>query len=197
MTDARHAIRPDLHSAAIVLADAFANDPWFNWVYPSASLWPHCPQQWFGLVLDRTFERGHTYIAESGTTTWIPPDGNFPDDSDLALAVSLLTSQIGERAGVTLGLIGQAGAYFPHRPRFHCAYVGVGRSAQGRGTGAALMSRVLQVCDRDQFPASLTSTNDANLAWYRSLGFNEVGSVAVPGTEFSLRPMWREPAGNA
>lgn len=189
----RHALTSDLDSAAAVLADAFAADPWFTWLYPSADQWPQYPRDWFALVLGRTLSRGHTFVADdSGVTTWIPPDVHFPEPAEIDLAVGLLQTQIGDRATGALGVIGQAGSSMPPVPRFHCAFVGVTKAAQGRGIGGALMSRVLEVCDRDGFPASLTSTNDANLPWYRSLGFKEIGEVAVPDTGFKLRPMWRE-----
>jgi GNAT superfamily N-acetyltransferase len=191
----RHAARVDLAPAADVLVDAFSGDPWFGWLYPSADAWPEHPRQWFALVLDRAFSKGHTFVAESGVATWIPPDVKFPEEADANLAVDLLSSHLGERAAEAFGVLRQAGGVFPDQPRFHCVYVGVARTAQGRGTGRALLTRVLEVCDRDRLPASLTSTNDTNLPWYRSLGFREIGEIAVPDAQFSLRPMWREPAG--
>ena len=194
MPTTRYALRSDLVRAADALVDAFTNDPWFNWLYPSSTDWPRHPRAWFGLVLDRAFTKGHTFVAESGVASWIPPDVSFPEDVDLNLAVELLRSQMGERVSTALGVIAQIGGSFEHVPRFHCVYIGVARAAQGSGVGRALMSRVLEMCDRERLPASLTSSNDANLAWYRSLGFGEIAEVSVPGAEFKMRPMWREPA---
>ena len=142
----------------------------------------------------RQFVHGHTFVATGGVTTWIPPGVHFPGPDEIALALGLLEQQIGDRAGEALSVIGGAGASFPDRPRFHCVYVGVRRDAHGRGTGSTLMRRELDVCDRDVVPVSLVSTNDANLPWYRSLGFVEIGEVPIPGAGCSLRPMWREPA---
>lgn len=190
----RHALRADLAQAAEVMAEAFRHDPWFNWLYPSADNWLQRPREWFALVLERAFTKGHTYVADSGACNWIPPDVHFPEDSDVELAVALLRSHIGERTATALGIIGQVGAVFPEVPRFHCAYLAVSPAAQGRGIGGALMARVLDICDRERMPASLASTNDINLPWYRSLGFREIGEVAVPGAGFSMRPMWRDPA---
>jgi GNAT superfamily N-acetyltransferase len=189
----RHARRADLPGAAAVLVEAFAADPWFRWLYPDDATWPDCAGAWFGLVLDRAFPRGHTYVTGDGAVNWIPPDVHFPEEADVGLAVELLGGQIGERAGAALGVIGAAGAVFPDEPRFHCVYVGVRRAARGRGVGTSLLRRVLDVCDREGHAASLTSTNDANLPLYRSLGFVEIGSVPIPGTAHVMRPMWRAP----
>ena len=194
MTVTRYALRSDLGAMADALVDAFTDDPWFNWLYPSPSDWPSQPRAWFGLVLERAFAGGHTFLAKSGVANWIPPDVTFPSDADLDLAVELLRGQMGERVSTALGVIGQIGPYFPHVPRFHCVYIGVAQGSQGRGIGGALMSRVLEVCDREALPASLTSSNDKNLPWYRSLGFKEIAAVEVPGADFKMRPMWREPA---
>lgn len=193
MTTVRHALRSDLNAAADVLADAFAKDPWLRWLYPTADEWPHEPKRWFSLVTTRAFTRGHSFVTDSGFACWIPPDVHFPEAADIDVAVDLLRSQTGERADVWLDVVRRAGSNFHDTPRFHCAYIGVNHAAQGRGIGASLMSRVLDVCDREGLPASLTSTNDVNLPWYRSLGFNELGAADVPGAGFSLRPMWREP----
>jgi len=193
----RPANRDDLAGAAAVLAEAFRGDPWFSWLYPADVTFDENARAWFGLVLERAFPHGHTYLtaAGDGATNWIPPEVHFPGEDDVARAVGLLSEQIGERAQTALGVIGQAGAAFPDTPRFHCVYVGVRPAIQGRGIGRALLGRVLEVCDRDGIPASLTSTNDANLALYRSIGFVEIAEVAIPDTGRFMRPMWREPRG--
>jgi GNAT superfamily N-acetyltransferase len=190
----RQAIRADLAAAAEVLASAFDGDPWFRWLYPEPGLWPREPARWFGLVLDRAFAMGHVHVGDGTAAVWIPPDVHFPGSADVDAAVALLSSQIGERARAALGVIGGAGAAFADRPpRWHCVYVGVVPAQQGRGQGRTLLRRVLDQADRDRLPASLTSTNDVNLPFYRTLGFAEIGAVAIPGGERALRPMWRDP----
>ena len=116
---------------------------------------------------------------------------HFPAASDVALGIELLRSKIGERAADAFGAIGAAGASFPAEPHFHCVYVGVRPDRQRQCIGRALFDRVLSVCDAEGIDASLTSTNDVNLPWYRSLGFVEIATVPIPGTGDSLRPMWR------
>jgi GNAT superfamily N-acetyltransferase len=189
----RIALRADLARGSATLTAAFHEDPWFSWLYPDAERRPAQAEAWFGLVLERAFAMGHTFVTEHGLVTWAPIDVAFPTADDVALAATLLTEQIGERASTALGIIGGAGAVFPERPRFHCIYVGVQPEAQGTGRGVALLRRVLDTCDREGLPASLTSTNDTNLPFYRHLGFTEIGETAIADTGRSLRPLWREP----
>ncbi len=195
MIVARHVTHDDLASAVDVMVEAFADDPWFRWLFPSEDLWPAAPAAWFDLVLGRAMRRGHTFRSGdgAGAVAWIPPGCHFPEPEEVTMAVSLLGEHIGDRAAAALGVIGQCGAMIPDEPRFHCVYVGVKPDAQGRGVGWALLAQALDVCDAETWPASLTSTNDANLALYRSLGFREIGAVDVPDAGFSLRPMWRDP----
>lgn len=189
----RTALRVDLAEGARTLAEAFTADPWFSWLYPDEAARPAQATEWFGLVLDRAFTMGHTYATPAGIVNWAPPDVHFPQPEDIERAVELLGGQIGDRAQTALGIVGQVGGVFPDRPRFHCIYVGVRPDAQGTGQGAALLRRVLDICDREALPASLTSSNDRNLPFYERLGFTEIGAVPIAETGRSMRPMWREP----
>jgi GNAT superfamily N-acetyltransferase len=191
--DVRAAAQADLGHAAAMMADAFAGDPWFRWLYPDDATWTESARAWFGIVLDRAYRFGHTHCHEAGAINWIPPGQHFPEEDDVAAAVELLTAQIGDRAMTALGVIGRAGATFPDQERFHCVYVAVDPARQGQGHGRVLLAHTLAICDRDDIPASLTSTNDANLPLYRSLGFEEIGAIPIPGTDKNMRPMWRKP----
>lgn len=189
----RHALRADLQDATASLVDAFAADPWFRWLYPEDASWIERATSWFSLVADRALSKGHTYVTADGAVMWAPPDVHFPADDDVAAAVGLLHQQIGERATDALGVIGALGSVFPDTPRFHCVFIGVRPRSQGRGSGGALLDRILTTCDAEGIPASLTSSNDANLPFYRAHGFREFAAVPIPGTGRSMRPMWRDP----
>jgi GNAT superfamily N-acetyltransferase len=192
--DIRRATAEDVATGAAILTDAFAADPWFRWLYPEPAMWPTMPRAWFELVVGRALDGGEAHLGADGFVDWISPGVHFPTEEDRGLVLDLLEGQIGERAAEALGVIGGAGAHFPAVARHHCVYVGVRPQHQGRGIGRALLGRVLDRCDAEGTPASLSSTNDANLPFYRSLGFTEIAAVPIPGTDRSLRPMWREPA---
>lgn len=197
MRRADHGVRiafgADVGDGAGILAAAFAQDPWFGWLYPQVEERAAMSEAWFELVLGRALSMGHSYRTAAGFVNWVPPDVHFPGPADIELAVDLLQRQIGERAATALGIIGEVGAVFPETPRFHCIYVGVQPRHQRGGDGEALMRRVLDVCDAEGIAASLTSTNDVNLGFYRRLGFEEIGAVPIADAGSVMRPMWREP----
>lgn len=190
----RQALRADVPAAAATLAAAFERDPWFAWLFDGTTQTSSSAADWFTLVLERAFGHGHVHVAPDAAAVWVPPDVSFPEAAAVQDAATFLTTCIGERAGAALSLIGAAGRAFGSRPpRWHCVYVGVVPWAQGQGRGPALLRLVLDRADQEGLPASLTSTNDANLPLYRRLGFVEVDATPVPGTNVVLRPMWREP----
>jgi RimJ/RimL family protein N-acetyltransferase len=55
-----------------------------------------------------------------------------------------------------------------------------------------VLQPVLSICDTDGSPAYLESSNAANMAFYRRLGFVPTGEITLPDGP-SLYPMWRDP----
>ena len=55
-----------------------------------------------------------------------------------------------------------------------------------------MLAPVLAMCDAEDLPAYLENSNPRNEAFYRSLGFDEVGRVQITDGPV-LQGMWREP----
>jgi ribosomal protein S18 acetylase RimI-like enzyme len=83
-------------------------------------------------------------------------------------------------------------ALHPPEPHWYLAVLGVDRSAQRRGVGAALLERWLTEVDRDRIPAYLETDSEANLRFYERAGFESVGETSVLGVRAWL--MQRPPA---
>jgi ribosomal protein S18 acetylase RimI-like enzyme len=83
-------------------------------------------------------------------------------------------------------------ALHPPEPHWYLAVLGVDRSAQRRGVGAALLARWLTEVDRDRIPAYLETDSEANLRFYARAGFESVGETSVLGVRAWL--MQRPPA---
>ena len=70
--------------------------------------------------------------------------------------------------------------------------IGVDRSRQGRGVGAALLRPVLAECDAMQALADPNLTNPRNRPLYERHGFEAVGEIRV-GRCPPITPMLRRP----
>ena len=190
----RHALRSDFSTIIETWTDAFARDPYLRWVQPDDVAWPRFAAEWFDLILNLTFERGHTYISESGdaATAWIPPDLSLVGPDDFARGVEILTRHAGaERAGDAAQMIVAARAHALEEPHWTLQYIGVRSLSQGTGLGTSITKPLLERCSRERLPCSLVSTNAANVAFYRRLGFEIQAEVWSPDGSVALRPMVR------
>jgi GNAT superfamily N-acetyltransferase len=84
-------------------------------------------------------------------------------------------------------------ALHPVEPHWYLGTLGVARSAQRRGVGAALLSHWLEAVDRDGLPAYLETDSETSIRFYERAGFSLKGETSVLGV-----PAWqmqRPPAG--
>jgi GNAT superfamily N-acetyltransferase len=83
----------------------------------------------------------------------------------------------------------------PAKPEhWYLAVLGTDTSAQGRGLGSAVLSRMLRQCDEDGIGAFLESSKERNIDFYARHGFRVVDEVRlVRGPK--MWKMWREPRG--
>ncbi len=73
-----------------------------------------------------------------------------------------------------------------HRPRvphWYLGYLGTRPAARGRGVGTALIRYGLDRAERADVGAYLESSSRANVDFYRTLGFVEMGRIPAAGTE--------------
>jgi GNAT superfamily N-acetyltransferase len=99
---------------------------------------------------------------------------------------------VGAKRVLVGGLTLQAMAmslYLVTREAWHF-YVDPGH--QGRGHGSALLQHALRRCDRGQAPASLESTDPANIPLYERHGFRVLVTIQV-GSSPPIFPMLRAP----
>ena len=89
MRRADHGVRiafgAEVGDGAGILAAAFAQDPWFGWLYPQVEERAAMSEAWFELVLGRALSMGHSYRTAAGFVNWVPPDVHFPGPADIEL----------------------------------------------------------------------------------------------------------------
>ena len=69
-------------------------------------------------------------------------------------------------------------------PHWYVSLIGVRPEFQGRGLGRAVLCPVFEAADRDRVPVYLETRSEANVAIYRRLGFELVGSGDLGGLAY-------------
>lgn len=183
----------DLELAADIASDGFFDDPVMSWVFADDRDRPDALRVSFGALAGRFMRRGGRVDVdgEACVAMWLPPDPRDDPGGPPLPKESLrhFTAEVVERftaLGETMD------AAHPEEPHWYLGVVATRPVHQGRGLGARLIRRVLEVCDEEGVPAYLESSNSRNLPFYYRLGFVETGELPVPGGP-TLFPMWREP----
>ena len=175
--------------AAIVTA--FAADPAVRWLYPDAPQYlTHFPdflRAFAGKAFDHDTARGLEGIACAAL--WLPP-GVQPNESAIVDVVQRSVSE--ERLPEVFGMFEQMGDFHPDEPHWYLPMIGVDPIEQGRGCGSALLSPILEQCDRNRLPAYLEATSLRNLSLYERFGFEAVGRIQTK-TSPPIIPMLRQP----
>jgi GNAT superfamily N-acetyltransferase len=77
----------------------------------------------------------------------------------------------------------------------HIGYLpllGVDPLYHGKGLGSVLMQHAIVICDQDNKPAYLESSNPKNIPFYERHGFELLGTIQV-NTSPPIFPMLRKP----
>jgi len=192
----RRGSQSDLPTVIDIWVDAFAEDPYFQWIQPDRAQWPEFGSEWMSFIAEACFERGHLYIAESedAAIAWVPPEVSLLSPDSIARGREVLARHGGaERAGHAFETIVAARAHDLDVAHWTLQYLGVRPASQGRGLGALIVAPGVRLVDDDGLPCGLVSTNPRNVSFYERLGFSVVAEVFSPDHAVALRPM-RRPA---
>ena len=192
---ARHATRADAARLGRALAEAFRTDPVWRWIAPDRARWDAHAQASFTADVRSALQKGHVYTTDdrAGAAMWSPPGvGRGIDLAKLrsGLAVARLLGP--RRLAPGLRILQAMEKAHPRREHWYLAMLGTHPDHQGRGVGSAVLTPVLDRCDRDGTPAYLESSNPANVPFYEHHGFVVTGSIQVAGSP-PIDTMWREP----
>lgn len=194
MASMRYATAANLEPMAEVLSAAFVDDPLFRWMFHDQIV--EGVGEWFRLVVPLLFARGHTYFdtGRRSVAIWSPPDVPLltPADYEAAEAVVARRSTVGHAAEV-FGALRTAGAHRPATPNWQLIYLCVAPGSQGRGEGVETLAPMLSMCDAQEFPAYLHSTNPRNVPFYERLGFRVLAEIPTGEDGPVIRPMLRSP----
>jgi ribosomal protein S18 acetylase RimI-like enzyme len=180
--------------ASAVILMAFSTDPAARWMYPEPHDYlKHFPE-FIKYFAGKSFEKETAYYTDgfSGAALWLPPDVH-PDEEPL---ISLFEETLpNEKKADFFPVFEQMGKYHPDEPHWYLPMIGVEAVSQNRGFGSALMRHALAVCDRDNLPAYLESSNPRNISLYIRYGFEICGTIQV-GSSPPIIPMIRKSQSN-
>jgi ribosomal protein S18 acetylase RimI-like enzyme len=195
VSEVRHATPADVRALTRTFARAFADDPVFSWLYPDEATRYDGLAALFTVALQAGLRRGHTYTAADGRggSVWSPPGIELLDERGGQRLLAAMSEHIGADAPARIETMLTMQAMHPHDPpSFYLFSTAVDPDAQGRGLGAALLREVLDVCDRQRFPAYLESSSPRNQTLYERHGFEPIEAYTFPDGPVATA-MWREP----
>ena len=178
-----------------ILGDAFTHDPALAWMgAPADQL-----NQFFRSEIESHYmHRGLMWVnqAATGAALWLPPD---------APRCSPFHWRLLQGAWAMFRAQGREGLkraeYFgkllvrnrPKEKHFYLHAIGARLGHQGQGIGHALLRTGLALCDQQQMPAYLESTNELNPPLYRKHGFEAVSEERLPDDGPPITFMYRAP----
>jgi len=187
----RPATPADRELVVDILAEAFTDDPVFNWVCDR----PGYGRATFEAMFPLFIPHGVCHLHEPGlgATLWLPP--GQPLESPLSLSVILNALRFGLRANVRSlqALRTTMGNHPPAPPHYYLFAIGTRARLRGRGIGSGLLQEVTHQCDRQRIPAYLENSKHANLEFFRSHGFEVRRQVRIAPGSPPLWLMWRTP----
>lgn len=180
---------------ADILSDSFSTDPIMNWVIPRADLY----RDFFRLIIqDIYLPKGMSHIEDNGrgASLWLPPGEIFEMPLRLRL-ITMILRLIATNGFAPVRNIRQQGDFFsryhPKEPHYYLQFIGARQQHQGSGVGSALLKQGTRICDEEQMPAYLESSNILNVPLYQRHGFEVVHKGTIPNGGPTAWFMWREP----
>lgn len=176
-------------NAVATLVSAFTADPVERWLYPAdESYLAHFPK-FLAAFGGRSFDAHTAWSIDNcaAVALWLAPD--TAPDGDLIISV-LSETVAAEKHADLFSVLEQMDVAHPTYPHWYLPWIGVDAQFQGKGLGATLMARCLQIVDATHLPAYLETPNPRNQSFYRRYGFDVTGAAqsgTCPPVTFMLR----------
>lgn len=193
----RRATYADADAVAQVMADAFADYAWTRWTVSADRHGQRIGALQRLVATEVVLPHGELWIAEDAATAelaaaaaWLRPDSVVPQYvwRDVADQSALLC---GDRWQANDDAEARAAGLRPDRAHWYLGGVGVRRARQRSGLGRAVLRPVLERAAGEL--AYLETSSEANVGFYRALGFEVSGHLVIPGGGPPVWAMTREP----
>jgi len=195
----RPATSGDVKRLAIVLAQAFFDDPPLTWLLPDPDTRLGRINRMFATVIGiESLRYGGVDVAWGGEkilggAIWLPPGHWQPGFREQIRAVP-------NHAWALAAAWGRAATYghaleaaHPKEPHWYLKVIGVEPGWQGRGVASRLLRSRLERCDQDGHPAYLEASKPDGVSLYEHFGFQRIGNLDMPEGAPVVTAMWRPP----
>jgi ribosomal protein S18 acetylase RimI-like enzyme len=194
----KRAARHEEDVLGATLADAFRDDPVFEFLVPADAKNREQRLVTFFTSMSRTYLRRekHALVAGDGrgAALWSPPGSWRVPPSEIVRETPATFKAFGRSLPKALRLLTQVEGLHPKEPNhWYLGYLGTRCDSQGQGIGSAMLVEVLAQADDTRTPAYLESSNERNLTLYQRHGFRVVEEIKALGHGPSIWRMWRDP----
>jgi GNAT superfamily N-acetyltransferase len=195
--EVRRATVDDVSALAEMTARAFYDDPLVSWFLPDDDDRLHRATKWFAATFKGALKHHevHTTSQLVGAAVWAAPgEWNVP----LRKALPVLPATIrwlGSGFSRFVKATNALAASHPSEPHWYLEGLGTDPPWQRQGVGTALITPILERCDREGLPSYLETQKEANVAYYRRHRFDVVKEIDLPGGGPHMWLMWRPAAG--
>lgn len=188
-TGIRRAEAGEVEDVTETLWLAFDGDPLWSWAFPDHDLL----KPWWRLLVSAALGHGWVWTAgdHAAAAVWVPPGRKELSADQEREAGELLAKLLGSRAGEVEALLETFEASHPAAPHYYLSLLGTRPADRGKGLGMKLLAETLRAIDAERAPASLESSNPANVPRYEALGFHRTGSFLTPDGTREVTTMWR------
>jgi GNAT superfamily N-acetyltransferase len=198
MTEAiglRRAQPADADLIGRTLADAFADDPVFNWLLPATRHGARLRIFFTNLARSYLDRDKDVYVLGDGRAAalWSAPGSWALPPTKVGREVRDLVRAFGLRTGRALRLQAEIESQHPKEPaHWYLGFLGTRGVDQGKGCGSVMLRTVLDIAGRDGVAAYLESSCERNLTLYKRHGFVVVDEFNALGDGPPMWRMWRD-----
>ena len=199
MTTIRAATAADRANLTGTLASAFSDDPLFRWMAgaePGRDIEPKLRIVFDSFVKPDLARPEHLVFTDEdgiGVAIWKAPNQWKLPTGDMLRAVPAMLRAFGTKAPRMIGAFNAIEKVHPKEEHYYLEALGTRKDMQSKGVGSAVLSDMLDRCDREGMPAYLESSNVKNVPFYARHGFAATGEIAVGKDAPTVTAMWREP----
>jgi len=161
------------------LQEAFEGYPWTDWVYSAENRAGRLRAS-FDLYLTASINglgevwttQGHRSVA-----MWLAPEPQSLSEHESDWLGEQADAIVGDNSNLVAAANAAVDAHHPAQPYWFLGTVGAHPGWRGFGYGTAVLTPVLQQCDRDGLRAVLDTSTPSNVLLYSRLGFETTAEV--------------------